>query len=261
MKIKGRFTKSLSVLVFFMIGIMVFAKGNTGQILQIVVFSIWATYLGVVYFSTSFIKFKNTLKAKFEEQKVYSNIPVNNVQDEHLSNVINTLLSENVSDKLSAVFPECKWSFDENSNSFINSGETIILTENADGYGYANISINKNKLDLIMVKKTNINDLKNQQINQIQSVDQSENIDIYSWFANIGKQKFKEIADNTIKRDCHEFRIKENGCVFINKESETIQTTIFSSLPPMQQWGSIIPLIEDIGYVGFIENNELVIGL
>lgn len=260
MKIKGRFTKSLSVLVFFMIGIMAFVKGNIGQTLQIVVFLIWAIYLVSINFSTNFNKLKVYIKTRLNEEKVYSNIPVNNIKDEYINNVINTLLCENVTDKLTSVFPNSSWNFKDSATSFIDNGEATILTENADGYSQANISINKNQLDLLLIKTTSLNELKKEKI-KTKDIEQTEDIDIYSWFINIGQQKLKEIAQNLASTDCNEFKIKEDGSVFIVVDNNETKTSTINSIPPKSQWNSIIPLIQDIGYLGYVQNNELVINL
>lgn len=260
MKTRNKFLKSLGFFVFVMIGIMTFVKGNTGQLLQIVAFSIWALY---IVFSYGLVHIKNItefIKTKKSVKTVYSNIPVNNVNDENLKNIINTLLSENVSDKLTSVFPDCKWSFKDNTASFIDSGETTILTENADGYEKASISINKSRVDLMMIKTTSLNSLKQDKSNQ-QSVKQNDDIDIYSWFSNIGQQKLKEIATDLATKDCNEFKIREDGSVFIIENDNETKTTTINSIPPKSQWNSIIPLIKDIGFLGYVENNELIISL
>ena len=282
---KTIFTKSLRILIIFLLLSAVFFQKERSQILMIVVFLVWlsvitATVLWkplknlIIRLKTQAAKTRNTnthqaVELPCESVKTTTEPPISNpiihqeVLQEHQDEMMLRHVALRITDKLKSAYPHATWQWQ--GKPFLQNilqGCTVrIAVEEMAEFTHADITFDR--FGRIHVEPMVIGSFAAPPVSDDTDTEPAETpqeppvVDVNVWYELIGQKALENIITELNANGYTKLSIKENGDIVINRQKkETVQATL-DAFPGRPYWEELITVLEENELNGKITGSSL----
>lgn len=282
---KKIFTKSLRILIIFLLLSAVFFQKERSQVLMIVVFLIWLSVIIVTVLwkplknlittlKTQTAKSRNTniqqnMEPTCESPKASTAPPIANpiihqeVLQKHQDEIMLRHIALRITDKLKSAYPHAAWQWQGKPLlQNILQGNTIrIAVEEMAEFTHADITFDR--FGRIHVEPMIIGSFAappaadDMDAAPEEPIPEPPVVDVNVWYELIGQKALENIITELNANGYTKLSIKENGDIVINRQKkESVQATL-DAFPGKPYWEELITVLEENELKGKITGSSL----